>query len=88
MNTYKFYEDRPVIMWTRDTYSVEANSYEEAEALLKNAIINGDEINYHDEFEYQYDTVRDEHQIESEWINEEGEEVFTEEVTESTDFLR
>ena len=35
MGEYKFYQDRKVTSWERDYFSVKANSYEEAEAIVR-----------------------------------------------------
>ena len=35
MGKYKFYQDRKVTSWERDYFSVEADSYEEAEAIVR-----------------------------------------------------
>ena len=35
MGKYKFYQDRKVTSWERDYFSVKANSYEEAEAIVR-----------------------------------------------------
>ena len=35
MGEYKFYQDRKVTSWERDYFSVEADSYEEAEAIVR-----------------------------------------------------
>lgn len=35
MGEYKFYQDRKVTSWERDYFSVKADSYEEAEAIVR-----------------------------------------------------
>lgn len=35
MGKYKFYQDRKVTSWERDYFSVEADSYEEAEGIVR-----------------------------------------------------
>ena len=35
MGEYKFYQDRKVTRWERDSFHVKANSYEEAEAIVR-----------------------------------------------------
>lgn len=42
MGKYKFYQDRKVTSWERDHFSVEADSYEEAEAIVRSW--NGEDV--------------------------------------------
>ena len=38
MGEYKFYQDRKVTSWERDYFSVKADSYEEAEAIVRTSL--------------------------------------------------
>jgi hypothetical protein len=59
MQTFTFNIDQKVSMWTRSTKHIEAETYQEAEQILKSQYHAGEMFESLDEYEYLYDTVED-----------------------------
>ena len=59
MQTFTFNIDQKVSMWTRSTKHIEAETYQEAEQILKSQYQAGEMFESLDEYEYLYDTVED-----------------------------
>jgi hypothetical protein len=59
MQTFTFNIDQKVSMWTRSTKHIEAETYQEAEQILKSQYNDGEMFESLDEYEYLYDTVED-----------------------------
>lgn len=59
MQHFTFNIDQKITMWTRSTKHIEAESYEQAEMILKNQSQNGEMFEDLDEYEFLYDTQRD-----------------------------
>lgn len=57
MESFTFYRDTQVSMWTREHFEIEAETKEKAIEILLSQIEKGDECA--DEFEYLYDTISD-----------------------------
>jgi len=49
MKTFTFYEDKETVSTERCSYSVQANSIEEATKIMLNAIKNSNELDYSNE---------------------------------------
>ena len=59
MQTFTFNIDQKITMWTRSTKHIEAETYQEAEQILKSQYNAGEMFESLDEYEYLYDTVED-----------------------------
>lgn len=73
MQNFTFNIDQKITMWTRSTKNIEAESYEQAEMILKNQSKNGEIFEDLDEYEFLYDTQRDLDIIEV--LNEKGDNI-------------
>ena len=73
MENFTFNIDQKITMWTRSTKHIEAESYEQAEMILKNQSKNGEIFEDLDEYEFLYDTQRDLDIIEV--LNEKGDNI-------------
>jgi hypothetical protein len=49
MAQFRFYQDKPVTQWVRDYYTIEAESLDEAIAIIEEADTSLDELSYEDE---------------------------------------
>ena len=56
---FTFKIDQKITMWTRSTKHIEAETYEEAEKLLKEQYFKGEIFEDLDEYEYLHDTQED-----------------------------
>lgn len=60
MKTFNFYEDEKVTIWNRTYFKVEAETQEEANEKVSEAIKNGDVSDFkYTTSEYIYDTVEE-----------------------------
>ncbi len=59
MQQFTFNIDQKIIMWTRSTKHIEAETYEEAENILKTQYQAGEIFEDLDEYEYLHDTLED-----------------------------
>jgi len=59
MQSFTFNIDQKITMWTRSTKHIEAETYQEAEQILKSQYNAGEMFESLDEYEYLYDTVED-----------------------------
>ena len=60
MKTFNFYEDEKVTIWNRTYFKVEAETQEEANEKVLEAIENGDISDFkHTTSKYMYDTVEE-----------------------------
>ncbi len=59
MATFTFNIDQKISMWTRSTKHIEAETYQEAEQILKNQYQAGEIFEDLDEYDYLYDTTED-----------------------------
>lgn len=49
MAQFRFYQDKPVTTWVRDYYTIEAESLDDAIAIVEEANCSLDELSYDDE---------------------------------------
>ena len=56
---FTFNIDQKITMWTRSTKHIEAETYEEAENILKEQYFKGEIFEDLDEYEYLHDTQQD-----------------------------
>lgn len=59
MQTFTFNIDQKITMWTRSTKHIEAETYEQAEEILKTQFTEGEIFEDLDEYQYLHDTQRD-----------------------------
>lgn len=59
MKEFTFNIDQKITMWTRSTKHIEAETYEEAENILKTQYQAGGIFEDLDEYEYLHDTLED-----------------------------
>lgn len=59
MQQFTFNIDQKITMWTRSTKHIEAETYEEAENILKTQYQAGEIFEDLDEYEYLHDTQED-----------------------------
>jgi hypothetical protein len=59
MQTFTFNIDQKISMWTRSTKHIEAETYQEAEQILKSQHKNGEIFESLDEYEFLYDTQKE-----------------------------
>ena len=60
MKTFNFYQDEKVTIWNREYFTVEAETQEEANRKVLEAIENGDISDFkHTTSKYMYDTVEE-----------------------------
>jgi uncharacterized membrane protein len=59
MQQFTFNIDQKITMWTRSTKHIEAETYEEAEKILKKQYFEGEIFEDLDEYEYLHDTHQD-----------------------------
>lgn len=59
MKEFTFNIDQKISMWTRSTKHIEAETYEEAEKILKTQYQAGEIFEDLDEYEYLHDTQED-----------------------------
>jgi hypothetical protein len=59
MKQFTFNIDQKITMWTRSTKHIEAETYEEAEKILKEQYFKGEIYEDLDEYEYLHDTQED-----------------------------
>lgn len=59
MQQFTFNLDQKITMWTRSTKHIEAETYEEAENILKTQYQAGEIFEDLDEYEYLHDTQED-----------------------------
>jgi uncharacterized membrane protein len=59
MQQFTFNIDQKITMWTRSTKHIEAETYEEAEKILKEQYFKGEIFEDLDEYEYLHDTQED-----------------------------
>lgn len=59
MQQFTFNIDQKISMWTRSTKHIEAETYEEAENILKTQYQAGEIFEDLDEYEYLHDTQED-----------------------------
>ena len=60
MKTFNFYKDEKVTIWNREHFTVEAETQEEANQKVLEAIKNGDISDFkHTTSKYMYDTVEE-----------------------------
>jgi uncharacterized membrane protein len=59
MQQFTFNIDQKITMWTRSTKHIEAETYEEAENILKTQYQAGEIFEDLDEYEYLHDTLED-----------------------------
>ncbi len=59
MKEFTFNIDQKITMWTRSTKHIEAETYEEAENILKTQYQAGEIFEDLDEYEYLHDTLED-----------------------------
>jgi uncharacterized membrane protein len=59
MKEFTFNIDQKISMWTRSTKHIEAETYEEAEKILKEQYFKGEIFESLDEYEYLHDTQED-----------------------------
>jgi uncharacterized membrane protein len=59
MQEFTFNIDQKISMWTRSTKHIEAETYEEAENILKDQYFKGEIFESLDEYEYLHDTQED-----------------------------
>jgi uncharacterized membrane protein len=59
MQEFTFNIDQKISMWTRSTKHIEAETYEEAENILKEQYFKGEIFESLDEYEYLHDTQED-----------------------------
>lgn len=59
MKEFTFNIDQKITMWTRSTKNIEAETYEEAEKVLKEQYFKGEIFEDLDEYEYLHDTQED-----------------------------
>jgi hypothetical protein len=59
MQQFTFNIDQKITMWTRSTKHIEAETYEEAENILKDQYFKGEIFEDLDEYEYLHDTQED-----------------------------
>jgi hypothetical protein len=59
MKEFTFNIDQKITMWTRSTKNIEAETYEEAENILKTQYQAGEIFEDLDEYEYLHDTLED-----------------------------
>ena len=60
MKTFNFYKDEKVTIWNREHFTVEAETQEEANIKVLEAIKNGDISDFqHTTSKYMYDTVEE-----------------------------
>jgi hypothetical protein len=59
MQQFTFNIDQKISMWTRSTKHIEAETYEEAENILKTQYQAGEIFENLDEYEYLHDTQED-----------------------------
>jgi len=59
MQQFTFNIDQKVTMWTRSTKHIDAETYEEAEKILKEQYFKGEIFEDLDEYEYLHDTQED-----------------------------
>ena len=60
MKTFNFYQDKKVSIWNREHFTVEAETQEEANQKVLEAIKNGDISDFHHTTsKYMYDTVEE-----------------------------
>jgi hypothetical protein len=57
MQTFTFNIDQKISMWTRSTKHIEAETYQEAEQILKNQYQAGEIFEDLDEYDYLFDTT-------------------------------
>lgn len=58
MKTFNFYQDKKVSIWNREHFTVEAETQEEANQKVLEAVKNGDISDFqHTTSKYMYDTV-------------------------------
>ena len=49
MAQFRFYQDKPITTWVRDYYTIEAESLDEAIAIVEESETSLDELSYNDE---------------------------------------
>lgn len=59
MQPFTYNIDQKITMWTRSTKHIEAETYEEAEKILKKQYFEGEIFEDLDEYEFLYDTQED-----------------------------
>jgi len=59
MQSFTFNIDQKISMWTRSTKHIEAETYQEAEKILKSQHKNGEIFESLDEYEFLYDTQKE-----------------------------
>lgn len=59
MAQFTFNIDQKITMWTRSTKHIEAETYEEAQQILKKQYLEGEIFEDLDEYEYLHDTQQD-----------------------------
>lgn len=67
---FTFNIDQKITMWTRSTKHIEAETYEEAENILKEQYFKGEIFEDLDEYEYLHDTQEDMEVVEV--LNQDG----------------
>lgn len=70
MQQFTFKIDQKISMWTRSTKHIEAETYEEAENILKTQYFKGQIFENLDEYEFLFDTQEDTEVVEV--LNPEG----------------
>lgn len=59
MQTFTFDIDQKITMWTRSIKHIEAETYEQAEQILKDQYQKGEMFESLDEYDFLYDTQED-----------------------------
>ena len=76
MGKFEFYQDCKVTSWERDYFTVEANSYEEAEAIIDSRLSHGRSEALRDTSELLFPEENDGYPT-IEIFNQEGESIMT-----------